>query len=68
MAVFLVTATRWAPEVQCKVEIDHPVEDEMKALEQSDMGVEVGNAYGRVFRSSCIEAFLELTLGLAALT
>ena len=70
-AVLLVTATRaWASEVQrrAKAEIDHPAEDGMKALEQSVMGIDMENAYGRVLRSSCIEATLELVLGLAALT
>ena len=70
-AVLLVTATRaWASEVQRKTmaEIDHPAEDDTKALEQSVMGIDMENAYGRVFRSSCIEATLELAPGLAALT
>ena len=69
--VLLVTATRaWASEVQrrAKVEIDHPAEDGMKALEQSVMGIDMENACGRVLRSSCIEATLELAPGLAALT
>ena len=45
-----------------------PAEDGKKALEQSVMGIDMENAYGRVLRSSCIQATLELAPGLAALT
>ena len=70
-AVLLVTATRaWASEMQrrAKAEIDHPAEDGTEALEQSVMEIDMENAYGRILRSSCIEATLELAPGLAALT
>ena len=70
-AVLIVSATRaWASEMQrkAKAEIDHPTEDGTRALEQSVMGIDMENAYGRVLRSSCILATLELAPGLAALT
>ena len=70
-AVLIVSATRaWASEMQrkAKAEIDHPTEDGTRALEQSVMGIDMENAYGRVLRSSCIFATLELAPGLAALT
>ena len=70
-AVLLVTATRaWASEVQrrAKAEIDHPAEAGTKGLEQSVLGIDMENAFGRILRSSCIEATLELAPGLAALT